>query len=266
MSSSSTPDRDARSFARTQRFALASIEGTDVEETARIAFTQDASVLLGNDVPVVALPRRTTRLWLGTKRCYAVIEGRVRGHFDEDAADRWAALHPGYDLKWCLDPDVIVWSCVDRGPHAFLASEWLLAETQWIRREHDLVDHLNLFHAPVVEALVWEFAEQDGTAARVAAIDPEGLLIEASGKLHHIAFGDLCPTADDVDKAILRLLRNVACFSDGFGPSVGTPSVSQLILPGEGPRSEASRGEVRHRRHGCSDPAPPRRSQLALSE
>ena len=218
MSSSSTPASTARAFARTQRFALASIEGTNVEATVAIAFTRDGSVLFGNDVPVVARPRRATRLWLGTKRCFAVIEGRVRSHHDENDADRWRALHPGFDMKWCLDPDVIVWNCVDAGPHAFLASEWLLDDAPGLAEESALVDHLNLFHAPVIEALVWEIVERDGTGARVVSIDPEGLLLEASGELHHVAFGEICPTADDVNKAILRLVRNVACFADGSAP------------------------------------------------
>ncbi len=50
MSSSSTPARGARGFARTQRFALTAVEGREAEETVAIAFTQAGSGLLGNDV------------------------------------------------------------------------------------------------------------------------------------------------------------------------------------------------------------------------
>ena len=223
--SNSTPDSFARAFARTQRFALASIEGSDIEEAVGIAMTQDGSILLGNDVPVVARPRKATRLWLGTKRCFAVIEGRVRPHVNPNDADRWRALHPDHSMKWCLDPDVVVWSCADAGPHAFLASEWLLEDAALLEQESALVDHLNLFHAPLIEALFWEFVELDGTGARVAAIDPEGLLLEAAGQLHHLAFGALCPTADDVTKALLQLVRNVACFSDGAAQALAPSSL-----------------------------------------
>ena len=59
----------------------------------------------------------------------------------------------------------------------------------------------------------------------MAAIDPEGLLLEASGKLHHLAFEALCPTADDVTQAILRLVRNVACFADGAAQPLAPSSL-----------------------------------------
>ena len=205
----SSSARQARAFARTQRFAIASLEKSDVEETVGIAFTRDGSVLLGNDEPVVALPRRATRLWLGTKRCFAVIEGRVRAHHDPADARRWKALHPDSDMKWCLDPDVIVWSCVDRGPHAFLAAEWLLEDTPALANESTLVDRLNRLHAPLLEALIRECTQSEGAGARIVAVDAEGLLLEAGEALHHVALDAFCPSAGDVGQTIQRFVRNL---------------------------------------------------------
>lgn len=216
----STPVSLARAFARTQHYALATLEGQRCEETARIAFSMDGSILLGNDVPVVASTSHATRLWIGTKRCYLAIEGVVWGHLEETDVQRWKALHPNFDLKWKLEPDVVLWSCFDRGPHAFLASEWLLDKSCGIANERDCVAYLNADHRTLIEALVWEFAGSDGAGSRVVSIDPEGLLLEKSGGgLLHIESDAICPNADSVGAAIRSLLKNCASVAGGSAPN-----------------------------------------------
>ena len=217
MSPNSTPVSSARAFARAQRYAVSALDDQKHEETVRIAFSMDGSILLGNDVPIVTDANHATRLWIGTRPCYLEIEGVVWSHFEDHDSQRWKALHPDFDLKWKLEPDIVLWSCVDRGPHAFLASEWLVERSCGIENEREFVAHLNADHRALIEALIAEFSEFDGAGARVVSINPEGLVLQANGGgLIHIDLDALCPNADCVGTAILRLIKNAASVSGRF--------------------------------------------------
>ncbi|MFK7897314.1 MAG: hypothetical protein AB8G23_15855 [Myxococcota bacterium] len=208
MPTSDDPARDARSFAREQRFALASLAGSEHEETVRIALAGDGRVLLGDDVPVVANPRKPTRLVTGVRNCFACFEGQVTPSFDTADRRRFAERHPGFELRWSVEPDLVSWHCVDRGPHAFLAHEWLVEELPDDEVLVDLMDRLNREHSEALSALVDEVAAEPGIDPRLIDVDIEGVLLETRHQMLHIPFEAISPLARDVIQALLRLVRN----------------------------------------------------------
>lgn len=209
--------RAARSFARTQRFGLASLSTNSTgstgqqEEAVRIAIAADGSLLLGNDVPVVAKRLQTTRVIAGTRDCYAVFEGQVELSGESELAHPWTSLHAGFEHKWRIEPDLVLWHCARRGPHAFLASEWLVAPS-WTN-EHQGIDHareLNRQQAALIEELAHSNGAAEARGAQIVSIDPDGLLLRAGRALLHIPFDAISSTAKDSHQALDRLLRSVA--------------------------------------------------------
>ncbi len=240
MSLNHDPARDARSFAREQRFALASLGPGHREEAVRIAIAGDGRILLGNDVPVVANSRKPTRLVTGVRNCFSCFEGQVAPSFEQADRRRFRSLHPGFHLKWSIEPDLVTWHCVDRGPHAFLASEWLVEELPRDEEIAELIDRVNRVHRPILEALVEEFSPHDGHGARLVDLDLEGLLLDTRTQLLHLPFEAISPMARDVVQALVRLVRNASglapASSAGFADPLGPRRVEPVLDIAKAPR------------------------------
>lgn len=229
------PARHARAFVRTQRFALASLsENTPAarrartEETVRIAFSAEGSVLLSNDAPPVGKRGRSTRLLVGTRRCHAILEGRLLPHFDPLDRQRFDALHPDFAMKWVLEPDVVIWRCVERGPHAFLAAEWLIEAPAEQAKATDLAASINALHPRAVETLIEEHTALEPTGARVVHPDAEGLLVESRGVLAHLPFETICRQRADAVLALRQLLRNLQWASGASVPGEAPDACDRL--------------------------------------
>ena len=135
------------------------------------------------------------------------------------------------------------------------ASTEVLAADLRARRVGDFLNHRHPF---LVEALFSERTGRSSAGARVRAIERDGLvLIGADRSIFRVAFRDVSPNAADVFDAILRLVRNVGCFSNGSDAEESASALSRLMMPGVEPEPEVSRNEVRSRRHGCFGDAPP---------
>ena len=256
MSSSITPVSCARVYARTQYIALASNHFDGQEDLVRIAFSQEGAVLLGQDIPSPLDPRRISRLLLGTQHCYLALEGITAKYSDEKDAQRWKALHPGDELSWRLEPEVILWSRFDYGLHAFDETEWSLEPIRGLGQESDFIEHLNSSHAPLVAAITRKSTGHACTqGARVMSIDPEGLLVEADGDLRHVAFAAPCHTPQDLQRALQRLANETP--RGDRQASSARPAAPHTVLPGGRGDSGSVRSEGRLRSHGCPESPPP---------
>ncbi len=124
MSSNSTPVSRARSFAQSQAIALVEPQSVDNEQLALVAVNDAGTFLLGSDATLVRRPLQVIRLFLGTRESFLVAEGQVEPAMYAADFEYWAHVKQGARLRWTLKPDVVVWHCPERGPHAFLYSEW----------------------------------------------------------------------------------------------------------------------------------------------
>jgi len=256
MSSSTTPVSCARVYARTQYIALASNHFDAQEDLVRVAFSQEGAVLLGENIPPALDPRRISRLLLGTQHCYLALEGITAEYFNESDAQRWKALHPGEELSWRLEPEVILWSRFDYGLHAFDATEWNLEPIRGLSQESDFIEHLNTNHARLIAAITRESSDHAcGLGARVMSIDPEGLLVEVGGDLRHVAFAAPCHTSHDLQRALQRLADQTPRGTRHTHSA--KQAAPHTVLPGGRADSGSVRSEGRLRSHGCPESPPP---------
>lgn len=259
MSSSTTPVSEARAFVRGQRFALATLASTPREEIARIAFSATGAVLLGDDIPPLARQFEPTRLLIGTTDCFAAIEGHVASHFDDADRRRFQTLHPGFALRWALEPDVVLWHTVEEGSHAFLAGEWLVRELRDEDAASELVHAVNHDHREALDALVEDLTGRSGTAPRLVDIDAEGVLVETRDALFHVHANAICPNATSTEDAIHRLVRNTRFMDPGRRAACAAEAGRGISssTPGGGFGSGDVRSEGHFGHHGYVRPNPP---------
>ncbi|MBB85352.1 MAG: hypothetical protein CL931_16200 [Deltaproteobacteria bacterium] len=100
-------------------------------------------------------------------------------------------------------------------------------------RERRAREILNRFHPALVEALFSESTGRAGPGARVHTVERQGLvLIGPDRTLCRVGFQDVSPEATNVFDAILRLIRNIACFSYESDAEESVSELSRLMMPG----------------------------------
>ncbi|MAI79096.1 MAG: hypothetical protein CL917_09165 [Deltaproteobacteria bacterium] len=209
MLSNITPDRQARSFARTQAFGLLELEADGVFETfpMRIALSSRGHFLLGDELPIALKGLATAKLYFEAgDQSPLVIQGLVGDHRLGADYARFSAVHRQTALRWKLEPDIVLWNSSSDEPHAFLDSEWLLPKACSHRDEVEIVRHLNEGHPETLSGLLAHYLGVHMISPRLLSIDPEGLLLGTTQGLAHIGFVDSAFTPEAVQTAIMRLV------------------------------------------------------------
>lgn len=209
MSLNTTPDKEARSFARVQAFGVLELEIDGAFEgfPMRIAWSPQGQVLLGNELPIEIDGLATAKLYFENEaRGPLLIQGLVGLHRLRCDQARFRAIHRQAHMRWKLEPDVVLWHSPEDEPHAFLESEWLLPEACSYQDETEIIQHLNRGHGETLARLLAHYQGLHTLCPRVLAIDPEGMLFATHDNLAHIAFEDRAHTADDMQSAIMNLV------------------------------------------------------------
>ena len=123
MLSNITPDREARAFARTQAFGVIELEVEGEMEAfpIRIALSPQGQVLLGNELPIEIEGLVAAKLYFESEsRGPLLIQGLVGGHRLRSDHARFRAVHRRSDLRWKLEPDVVLWHSPADEPMHFL--------------------------------------------------------------------------------------------------------------------------------------------------